>query len=311
MIKNKLFCFLLGALFFVWNDKSYAEAQKFSELVAFGDSLTDMGNACHDGKFHLLCFLQSKGRFTNGKLWIEYLSEKLNLPIKESRKGGKNFAFAGATSAFVDKSTPGLGAQVETYLKRPRPLDSSNILYIVWIGGNDLKNKIARLSFIKNMDDLFFEDLLANIEKNIRILARKGGKYFLVPNLPPVNRTPIAATILSSVAKVLSGLFWILDPQDNQQYKENDFALENTLSFSFEAIIGYYNWHLEKMLEKLEGELDIKIYKPDLFHHLRTTTRQPEFQNRGIKKLFYDSFHPSAIGHKLIADEVLKILEEG
>ncbi len=314
MRKNILTCFFIGIIFLAWNARSLAESKKqFSDIVAFGDSLTDTGNACQDGKLmHLMCLLHTAGKFSDGKVWIEYLAENLNIPILPSSKGGNNFAFAGATSDWGKKKTPGLGAQVEAYLERGRPSLEPTILYVLWIGGNDLKNKFMTLSFMRDMEKVYYEDLLSNVEKNLRLLAKKGGKIFLVPNIPPVNRTPIAASILSSIAQIFSCLSWILSPKENKEQRyENKFALKSSLNLGFEAAIGYYNWRLGQVLETLENELDIKIYKPDLFHHLRKTVRQTEFQNEGESRLFYDFFHPSTLAHKLIADEVLRVLQNG
>jgi outer membrane lipase/esterase len=41
----------------------------FDQLVVFGDSLSDMGNA---------------GRFSNGLVWVEQLAETLKLPLNEA-----------------------------------------------------------------------------------------------------------------------------------------------------------------------------------------------------------------------------------
>src|SRR5688500_7758531 len=97
----------------------------FVEIVVFGDSLSDSGNA---------------GRFSNGLVWVEHLGARLGLPLTPRERGGLNFAIGGAR---LDPSSgpTSLRAQVDEYLKRP--CRSGRVLYIVLGGGNDLLGAVG------------------------------------------------------------------------------------------------------------------------------------------------------------------------
>ena len=78
--------------------------QKFSNIVVFGDGLSDMG------KWGKLTNCQyppaNKGfyesRWTNGKVWIELVAEKLGLPLSFEN----NFAMGGATTSAYNINEP-------------------------------------------------------------------------------------------------------------------------------------------------------------------------------------------------------------
>src|SRR5881394_3633617 len=61
-------------------------ALSYDALYAFGDSLTDTGREPAEPLFHY------EGRWSNGRLWVEYLSVKLGFPYNPSN----NFAHSGA-----------------------------------------------------------------------------------------------------------------------------------------------------------------------------------------------------------------------
>src|SRR6266536_2622237 len=75
-------------------------ASAFDAIVAFGDSLTDTGNEPAEPNLHY------QGRWSNGPLWVEYLSGRLGFPYNPSN----NFAHSGAqtddTSTQVMNYTP-------------------------------------------------------------------------------------------------------------------------------------------------------------------------------------------------------------
>src|SRR3954463_13420067 len=92
-------------------------ASAFDAIVAFGDSLTDTGNEPSEPYLHF------QGRWSNGPLWIEYLSERLGFPYNASN----NLAHSGA-------QTDDTYNQVNLYTPTN---DVSNTLFVVWAGGND------------------------------------------------------------------------------------------------------------------------------------------------------------------------------
>ncbi|HEX8077085.1 MAG TPA: SGNH/GDSL hydrolase family protein [Chthoniobacterales bacterium] len=196
-----------------------AQTPAFSQIIVFGDSLSDTGNVYDrtdnksGGTVHYPSgsYNYSDGRWTNSSdtdpgsgsyvgVWHEQLARTfLNMPAATfSLGGGTNYAFGGATTnngthqeTVVSSSVFGdvtitiddMGRQMDDYLAS-HTIDP-NALYIVWGGGNDLFN----------------DDSPANVTAAasratalmVR-LANAGAKYIMVPNLPPLGLIPKYAT---------------------------------------------------------------------------------------------------------------------
>ena len=81
---------LFGVLVFIFGFTGNAWGQNFSNVVVFGDSLSDSGNV---------------GRFTTNPdpVWSEIVAETFGASGMNSFAGGSNYAFAGAC---VNPDTP-------------------------------------------------------------------------------------------------------------------------------------------------------------------------------------------------------------
>ena len=102
-------------------------------LYVFGDSLSDVGTVFRatGGMYPPPTYFQ--GRYSNGRVWVEYLADRLRL----SSNPTNNFAVGGATTG-SDRNTlvPGLLTQVQSFNKtHHQPLQ--NALYVLWAGAND------------------------------------------------------------------------------------------------------------------------------------------------------------------------------
>src|SRR5580693_7183057 len=86
----------------------------FTALVTFGDSYTDTGNAPSSPPDYY------DGRFSNGPLWVEYLSQQLGFAYDAS----KNYAVSGSES---DE----LGVAIAKF---PGTTNSSTVLFAIWAG---------------------------------------------------------------------------------------------------------------------------------------------------------------------------------
>src|SRR4029079_18042 len=152
------------AVLMVLSSSAAAQAQPtFDHLVIFGDSLSDMGNA---------------GRFSNGPVWVEQLAAMLKLPLSASERGGQNFAVGG-----VEEGPQSLRAQVEDFLKQPRP--SGRTLYVIWGGGNDVLAAIGEPDAPSKVTAA-----AASLTSIVAELIAHGALDLLVPNLPDVSVTP-------------------------------------------------------------------------------------------------------------------------
>lgn len=296
-------------------NSAWADLPSYENFIVFGDSLSDTGNRCRgEEDDETLCILYPDGKFSDENLWVEHLADRMGLEIIPSSRGGNNFAFAGATSGPGSKEVPGLTSQFRSYLDRigcttdPTGCKADpNALYAIWIGGNDVKNKMALLnsdnplyrtllkSFSPTSKDIPFKDLLEDIANTVTRLSRKGARHFLIPNLPPVHKTPVGQALVSGFVSVFSKLDWLMIPD---------------LNTACESIIEDYNWHLSLRLKKLEKKWNVNIHHPDAFHLFENVAENyTRYNLNSPNELAYiDFFHPSAKGHKIIADHFTEIL---
>ena len=126
---------LFGVLVFIFGFTGNAWGQNFSNVVVFGDSLSDSGNV---------------GRFTTNPdpVWSEIVAETFGASGMNSFAGGSNYAFAGAcvnpdTPCDADQSPPVTEQIAKYFLKSDRRADP-NALYAIWGGVNDVVDPVAR-----------------------------------------------------------------------------------------------------------------------------------------------------------------------
>ena len=164
-----------------------------TQLVVFGDSLSDNGNAAIalggslPGNYAPNAFTDGPTTTppTSGPfgLWIDQFAAKLGVADPQPfLAGGTNFAVASAltghnpTFTFPPTVVPFTSDQVALYLLGHTP--SSGTLFTFWAGANDIDsggNPIAAAD---------------NIEANIKALAAAGASNFVWLNLPPLGSTP-------------------------------------------------------------------------------------------------------------------------
>ena len=153
-----------------------APAGPFSELIVFGDSLSDIGNIAsatldiYPGPYYF------SDRFSNGPVYVEALAAGLGLPAPlRSTAGGSIFAYGGAqtsgTGGFNGLFIRDVDEQVDQFLTS-RTVDP-DALFVVFAGSNDLVGGQANVNIPVN-----------NLLEDISRLIAAGAQQFLVPNLP-------------------------------------------------------------------------------------------------------------------------------
>ncbi|MBV8128092.1 MAG: SGNH/GDSL hydrolase family protein [Planctomycetaceae bacterium] len=153
-------------------------------IVAFGDSLSDVGNTyIADGIPPPPYY---RGHYSNGPIWLEYLANSLGVPAPTaSLAGGTDNAWGGAETGngLSFEGTPNIGLQISTYLASNTL--SRTQLITIWGGANDFLNG-GQTNPAVPVDNLISE---------ITTLAAAGGKQFLVPNLPLLGDLPATNTL--------------------------------------------------------------------------------------------------------------------
>lgn len=201
-----------------------AQAGPYSDLVIFGDSLSDTGNVlsltqAFTPATPFPVYPAAPGRFSNGPVWTEYLATGLGLPagaqpanllwaggatpLAIGVPGGGNYAYGGARTGLggVASPTSGLigqlinwnGAPFATTLTRAADPDA---LYVLVVGANDLRDARTANAGGTPADQAARQAAAVNTATNVvnamGLLAQAGARHFLISNLPDLGKTPEA-----------------------------------------------------------------------------------------------------------------------
>jgi phospholipase/lecithinase/hemolysin len=279
-----------------------APPQRF---VVFGDSLSDPGNAfilTRDLEIPPFAsiipdapYARGAFHFSNGATWVEQLSildhavpsagPALLVPPLFS-----NFAVGGARARAVGGFD--LPTQVGLFLSdfhRQAPADA---LYIVFIGGNDVRDALEAFPTSPAAAFGILNNAVTAIGSNLGTLQAAGARRFLVASAPDVGLAP-AVRLLGPGAQ----------------------GLATFLSATFNA-------GLEATLQGLEAALGVEIVRLDTFRFLNDVVANPDafgltdvtntcirvgtianaFCPTPNRFLFWDGIHPTKAGHKLLAE---------
>ena len=164
-------------------------ASPFSQVIAFGDSLSDTGNflaLTTSLPAHFPTPLPQAGdyfagRFSNGAVAVEVLANGLGVALQ-------NYAYGGAkTGADGQVAGTGLQSQVGMFANSlGGAAADANALYFVWGGANDLRD-ITPATFVSTITSTI--DHLTGI---VGSLYQLGARNFLLPNLPDIGLIPEA-----------------------------------------------------------------------------------------------------------------------
>jgi phospholipase/lecithinase/hemolysin len=267
------------------------QAGQFTQIVAFGDSLTDVGDVylATNGTFPAAP-PYAPGRFTDGPVWVEQLASRLGLPaLQPGLAGGTDFAFGGAethsASGLSSLGVPNLDTQIGLYLKAALSFTSSQLI-VLWGGGNDFLNAGQTDPSVP----------VANLGQEITTIAHDGGRYFLVPNLPPLGDTP---DVMAKGPAAVSAL--------------------NALSLQFDSLLAAEVTTLSRTLGVTIYSLDVAanfnqiVQNPSAFG-LTNVTGQAVANgpgNEGMpgpvaaspdQYLFWDGIHPTETIHRILGN---------
>jgi phospholipase/lecithinase/hemolysin len=155
-----------------------------SQLVVFGDSLSDTGNVQAAFRSTLNIQLPDtpyvNGRFSNGPVAVEVMAQQLHVPLTSLAYGG---ALTGTnnriTTAGVLTGT-GTQSQITGYIASQKSGLDANALYVVWAGGND---------FFSAPSAATVRSATTNLLQDVTLLYQAGARQFLIPNLPDLANT--------------------------------------------------------------------------------------------------------------------------
>lgn len=160
-----------------------AFAGPFTNLVVFGDSLSDIGNVADSPLVDIPGPYYWNGRFSNGPVYAETLATGLGLPVLKpsTTSGGNDFAYGGAkttgTGFFESFVIKDIDDQVAAF--RSSRTANASTLYVVFAGANDLNDGQTNMGVPVN-----------SLQASMESLYTAGARQFLVINLPPLGYTP-------------------------------------------------------------------------------------------------------------------------
>lgn len=287
-----------------------AHAYAYTDLYVFGDSLSDQGNvslltggAIPPGEY---TDGTTRGRFTNGKNYVDYLAADLGLSVTPSLLGGTNFAYGGARTNYHVLPNPAalsLLQQRDAYLTSlgGRAADA-NALYLVWAGANNFADVFSRLR-----SDPFYNptaDLLgagSDIAHTIASLAAAGAQHIIAPNIPDLGLVPA----------VTGG-----GPRNP----------------AVSSLVANFNLGLEQALQGIELAFpDTEIIRIDAFALLNGLYQDPAgngFTNNTLgcyslyvrpggttcansdEYIFWDLDHPTSATHRILATHIARAVPE-
>ena len=199
---NKLIRTFILFVFVLAGIQQSANADNAPKLYVFGDSLSDSGNDyILTGGFAPPPVFYNNGRFSNGPVAVEYLWNILNwgnapsqlkpsLAVTNPNPCGENavnFAYGGANSDTLSDyvpagrfSVPGVGAQVNGFIKACNYHVPQTALYVIWAGANDYLDEGLQVD----------TGTITNIKNSILALYSAGARNIIVPNLPNLGVIP-------------------------------------------------------------------------------------------------------------------------
>ena len=166
---------------------------RYSAMYVFGDSLSDTGNdfAATAGGAPAAPYFD--GRFSNGPVWVEDLAGSLGLAAPTpSLTGGTDFAYGGAETGATGVHAenpidlPGQLTQFEAQVSTPDP----NALYTLWIGSNDMLSALSESGSDPLKAQQAVGQALTNVSQFVSSLADLGMKHLLVMDVPDLGAVP-------------------------------------------------------------------------------------------------------------------------
>jgi thermolabile hemolysin len=166
-----------------------AIAATFSQLVVYGDSLSDLGRAAAatGGAAPPYSTVVGEGRFSNGPIWVEYLAASLGIPASGNPATNRatNFAVGGATTGTTNTIQPLIPFTIPALNGIQQQVNNNDIrdpdaLYVIWGGANDYLGGGITNPAIP----------VGNLFAEINTLIDRGARNIIVPNLPNLGELP-------------------------------------------------------------------------------------------------------------------------
>ncbi|MEM7726543.1 MAG: phytase [Cyanobacteria bacterium P01_A01_bin.45] len=280
------------------NDFSIIQS-KFNNIVTFGDSLADVGNAFTATNQTIPPSPPYfEGRLSNGLLGVELFAQQLGLSASTPAfTNGNNFALGGSEFGSGNDDfggEPRTGELINLYLSQNTP--SPDDIFYIFGGANNffpnLNSDVTPQEIIANIPDP--ESVVNLLTDHITTLASAGAKTFVVPNLVPLGNTPFAQFTGTSEELNAASIAYndLLDIELDE--------LENQLESTVDADIDIIEIDVEKRFNEIKAD-------PGAFGLTNVTDPAFNQQTEEIvpnpsEFFWWDSLHPSAAAYELVSE---------
>lgn len=296
-----------------------AQAGTIDAIEAFGDSLSDVGNAyiatsLADPSSPEPAAPYYNGQFSNGNVWVQGLAAGLGLsPLNPSLAGGTDYAVGSAQTGTTLYNAGGaadlLTGQLPAFeTANPHGADP-NALYTIWIGSNDLAAIPGTATPGNVATDI--GDIAGNIDQAISALAMQGAKNFLVVTVPDLGKTPDAlagGSLVSAAESALSADF------DNVLVNgSSPIPSLSTLAAVDSIDISVLNTYalIDAVVADPGGFGFTNVSSPcytGTYFGYADTMDPGTVCSTPQQYLFWDGEHPTAAGQTLVADAALAVV---
>ena len=314
---------LLSCLTLLLAAPGLATAQsQYSGIVVFGTSLSDSGNAFvlvgdqntpPDFDLNPLLipsapYARGGHHFSNGATWIEQYARSVGLggsvrpALGSSSPEATNFA-VGAARAYNDGVNYNLSRQVDTFLQRTGGVASPQALYVIDMGGNDVRDAFqVYLTGGANgpaMAAAILNAAVTSIAANIQRLYAAGATHFLVWSSPRVALTPAIRSLGAPAGFLADSLTQGFNAGLTQAIGQLTLALPGS---SFARLDAY------QLLTAI-------VAAPAAFNLTNVTAacvtpNVAPFTCQNVDEyLFWDGIHPTRAGHAILAQAAANILQ--
>lgn len=279
------------------------QAQAYSNLVVFGDSLSDSGNnallltpdpsyVLKDNSVFSEHPYFGSNTYSNGQVWTQYLAPRLGLSATASMLGGSNYAFGGAQTG---KNGPGpngfpfsLKSQLGMYLQDAGQVADPNALYVVAGGGNNVRESLAAV-LAGGVDPAteatrLAESFASDVGQIVDGLQAVGARHILVWNTPNFGLTPQARSygaLGMSVATSFSQ------------------AMNGALATRLSGESGVISFDVYGLLTGIVAQGTASG-----FSDVINACGAPSLGCDPSTSLYYDGIHPTTAAHAMLADAV-------
>ncbi|KAM0791558.1 hypothetical protein ACM66B_006005 [Microbotryomycetes sp. NB124-2] len=268
-----------------WKGQPKVKPHYVDKLVCFGDSLSDDGTGA---------WTVTKGtwpnrpayaghRFSNGPVYTEYMAQDLLLPLESLATGGASIStrVSSLSGQHGDWPVDCILEQIAKYTRNKT--DESGTAFVIYAGAND-----AYFGVKENTGTP--ADVIEDLKDAIVTLKSVGGRYFIIPTLPPLGDDYPYSNVFPEVSEPMHAF--------SAEFRERLFEWakdEPTV-----AVADFYGFYDNLMADPAKQGFDDEKRKKGC---LETDCLEPEGY------IWFDDFHPTTVVHRMLADVGLQALD--